>query len=504
MIRNRLLITGAALAVATLALAGSPAAAVPADDAAGTSATGITAVSTVSAAKPPPGLIQAMQRDLGLTAEQAALRLVNEERARQTEPKLRNKLKDVYGGSWVTDTGALVVATTDTAATADISAAGAQAKVVARSLADLTAVKDKLDRASAKAGEGVRVWYVDEQANDIVVLAADSAAGEAFAAEAGADRAAVRVVASTEKPETYYDVRGGDAYYINGTSRCSVGFSVTQGTTGGFVTAGHCGSVGSSTAGYNQVAQGTFQGSSFPGNDYAWVSVNANWTPVGVVNAYGAGLIAVGGSTEAPAGSSVCRSGSTTQWHCGTIQQRNTSVTYPQGTVSQVVRTNVCAQPGDSGGSYISGNQAQGMTSGGSGNCTIGGTTYFQPVNEALTAYGLTLVTSGGPGPQPTCTGYQNTYTGSLSSGASAYQPNGSSYTTTVTGTHRLCLDGPNGTDFDIYLQRLSGSTWVNVASGTSAAPDETVTYNGTAGTYRVRVHAYSGSGSYSLGLTRP
>jgi hypothetical protein len=38
-----------------------------------------------------------------------------------------------------------------------------------------------------------------------------------------------------------------------------------------------------------------------------------------------------------------------------------------------------------------SGAQAQGVTSGGSGNCQSGGTTYFQPVNEILSAYGLTL-----------------------------------------------------------------------------------------------------------------
>ena len=67
-------------------------------------------------------------------------------------------------------------------------------------------------------------------------------------------------------------------------------------------------------------------------------------------------------------------------------------MTYPQGTVTGLTRTNVCAEPGDSGGSFISGSQAQGVTSGGSGNCTSGGTTYFQPVNEILSAYGLTLV----------------------------------------------------------------------------------------------------------------
>ena len=61
-------------------------------------------------------------------------------------------------------------------------------------------------------------------------------------------------------------------------------------------------------------------------------------------------------------------------------------------------QTNACAEGGDSGGSFISGNQAQGVTSGGSGNCSTGGTTFFQPVNPILGAYGLTLKTTGGGG----------------------------------------------------------------------------------------------------------
>jgi streptogrisin C len=69
---------------------------------------------------------------------------------------------------------------------------------------------------------------------------------------------------------------------------------------------------------------------------------------------------------------------------------------YAQGSVSGLSRSNACAEPGDSGGSWISGNQAQGVTSGGSGNCSSGGTMWFQPVNEILGAYGLTLTTSGG------------------------------------------------------------------------------------------------------------
>jgi hypothetical protein len=96
------------------------------------------------------------------------------------------------------------------------------------------------------------------------------------------------------------------------------------------------------------------------------------------------------------------------------------------------------------------------------------------------------------------------TYTGTLSSGGNAYQPNGSYYQSTVSGTHSGTLTGPTGADFDLYLQKWNGSSWSTVASGTTPAPNESVSYNGTAGYYRWRIHAYSGSGSYSLCARRP
>jgi hypothetical protein len=90
----------------------------------------------------------------------------------------------------------------------------------------------------------------------------------------------------------------------------------------------------------------------------------------------------------------VCRSGSTTHWHCGTVLGQNETVNYAQGAVYQMTRTNVCAEPGDSGGSFITGDQAQGVTSGGWGNCGSGGETWFQPVNEILQTFGVSLVTA--------------------------------------------------------------------------------------------------------------
>ncbi len=51
----------------------------------------------------------------------------------------------------------------------------------------------------------------------------------------------------------------------------------------------------------------------------------------------------------------------------------------------------MCAEPGDSGGPMFSEGIALGITSGGSGDCTTGGTTFFQPVTEALSATGTQI-----------------------------------------------------------------------------------------------------------------
>ncbi|MBA0051667.1 S1 family peptidase [Streptomyces sp. AJS327] len=342
-----------------------------------------------------PGLLDAMQQDLGLTSAEAKTRLANESSAAKTAERLEKALGDRFAGARVSGQTAdrLTVSTTSAADARRISAAGATAQVVEHGLAELNGVKKQLDRAAEKnSPRGVPSWYVDTRENRVVVEASGTRAAQAFLDEAGLTTKDVTVRESDLKPRTFANIRGGDAYYMGG-GRCSVGFSVSGSGGTGFVTAGHCGTVGTSTTGYNQQAQGTFRGSTFPGRDYAWVETNSSWTPTPTVNGYGNGDVRVSGSTEAVEGASICRSGSTTGWHCGSVQLRNTSVTYPQGTVNGVTRTNVCAEPGDSGGSFISGSQAQGMTSGGSGNCSSGGTTFFQPVNPALQAYGLSLTT---------------------------------------------------------------------------------------------------------------
>lgn len=114
---------------------------------------------------------------------------------------------------------------------------------------------------------------------------------------------------------------------------------------------------------------------------------------------------------------------------------------------------------------------------------------------------------SGTPTPPPptstACGSYPSVFNGSLSgSGSTAYQPSGGSFTTTVSGVHKGCLDGPSTADFDLYLRRRSAfGSWSTVASGRTTSADETVTYSGSAATYRWRVTSYRGSGAYTFGM---
>ncbi|MFJ8478104.1 S1 family peptidase [Kitasatospora sp. NPDC094011] len=389
MLRFRSLAVAAALA--TVALTAAPAVSAPADD---PSIAAALAAPTRTAAVP-TALLHAMQRDLGLAPRAAADRIAREGRAAAVQSALTRALGDRWAGAWIDGPQSeLTVATTDPSAARTITAHGGRATVVQHPLTVLDRVKDALDRASGTAApDATPLWYVDVRSNTVVVQSADDARTAAFLDASGVDRSLVRVEPATAAPRPLADLHGGDAYYIDNAARCSIGFPVTQNGQPGFVSAGHCGQPGSNATTSDGASIGTFQGSTFPGNDWSWVAAGADWTAQPQVNDYQGGAVTVGGSTETPVGGAVCRSGSTTGWHCGTVEEQNATVNYQEGSVYGVTRTNVCAEPGDSGGSFISGNQAQGVTSGGSGDCTSGGETYFQPVNPILSTYGLTLAT---------------------------------------------------------------------------------------------------------------
>lgn len=286
-------------------------------------------------------------------------------------------------GSYVDSTGKLVVAVTDAASAATVRASGATPRFVTHSGAQLAAADAALAKTPAVVGTA---WGTDPASNQVVLTVYGQAKGAgltALLATAKAAGSAVRVErVATPLQKT---ITGGDAIYTGG-ARCSLGFNVRSGSTYYFLTAGHCTNIGATWTTSGGSVLGTRTGTSFPGNDYGIVRYAAGVSHPGMVGSQditSAGTPAVG--------SSVTRRGSTTGIHSGTVQQLNATVQYSEGSVYGLIRTTVCAEPGDSGGSLYRGTTAFGLTSGGSGNCSSGGTTYFQPVTEPLGVYGVSV-----------------------------------------------------------------------------------------------------------------
>lgn len=185
--------------------------------------------------------------------------------------------------------------------------------------------------------------------------------------------------------------RGGNGIIdVNGGAICSLGFNVTGGMA---LTAGHCTQI---VAAWNKENNGLFIGPSigvnFPGDDFGLIRNDGGMTQRGDVQAYDAGIQDITDAANPTIGQAVCKSGRTTLRTCGSVLRLNVTVSYPQGTVFGLIETNVCAQPGDSGGPLYAASTALGLTSGGTLSLPCGDPsfrTFFQPVVEALNAYGV-------------------------------------------------------------------------------------------------------------------
>jgi hypothetical protein len=360
----------------------------------GAAATAVMATGALAATAVPasgqdllnPDMVPAMQRDLGLTHDQVLSRLQSEDVANRVTEGLSGALGDAFGGAtYNAATGKAHVETTNAALVGKIREAGAEAEVVKFSARQLDSTVSVLNAGEKAAPAAITGWGVDSATNRVTlsVLPGQRGAADAFVAKSGVDKSSVTVVETPSTPTTYANVRGGDAYYIGGNARCSVGFS----TTTGFLSAGHCAALTGAGAltGSNGASLGSWGRYSFPTNDYSAVRTNSNWTPLAQMN----NGTAVRGSSNAATGTSVCKAGSTTGWTCGTIGAKNQTVRYSEGTVYGMTATNVRSAAGDSGGGFIAGNNAQGLLSG--GNTSV---TYFFPIGAALSGTGTTLKTS--------------------------------------------------------------------------------------------------------------
>ncbi|MFJ6087256.1 S1 family peptidase [Streptomyces sp. NPDC092369] len=280
----------------------------------------------------------------------------------------------------------LIAVTTGLLAAASFAVPSANASTVTPfSTAQLKSVSGSVLKADIPG----TAWAVDSKTNRVVVTVDSTVSKTEIAkikAQAGGNAGALTIKHTPGQFKKL--ITGGDAIY-GGAYRCSLGFNVHSGSTYYFLTAGHCGEVASTW--YSNSAKTTLLGTnvsySFPTNDFALVRYTGS-----VAHPSAVGSQTISSAATPSVGTTVYRRGSTTGTHSGRVTALNATVNYGGGdVVYQMIQTTVCAEGGDSGGPLYAGSVAYGLTSGGSGNCSSGGTTFFQPVTEALSYYGVSV-----------------------------------------------------------------------------------------------------------------
>ncbi|MFC7304662.1 putative Ig domain-containing protein [Streptomyces monticola] len=472
---------------------------------------------------PDPALLRAVQRDLGLSAAQARARLADEAAATETATELRGALGDRLAGLWFdADDGRLAAAVTDAAGARRARAAGATPHRVAHSASDLDATARAVTRLAGKGMPGVASWGVDVRRNRVEVSvdpAARTARTAAFLKDLRVFGDRVHIAERADPPRQQQgDVVGGDKWVPGSESPCSIGFSVTRSGGGkAFVTAGHC------TNDANQVAygkDGTRLGTSNKGGtgsynnregDFGIVEVDqAGWNLSGTVEGYESADVTVTGSADGTVGMSVCRSGQTSHYRCGTITKVDQTVDYGNVVIDGLSYTDACSAGGDSGGSYVtaSGGKAVGVHSGGgSATCGSSGDTFtiFQPVNEALGKFSATLTTGA---PQPgavtvTAVSDQHTAIGQRAELKNSAEGGTAPYTWSATGLPAgLSIDKSTGTV--VGSTSTAGTSKVTLTATDSAGKSGSTTFTWTVGDTGGGALSLQNPGSQTVYIGKP
>ncbi|OIK00352.1 serine protease [Streptomyces sp. MUSC 14] len=320
----------------------------------------------------------------------------------------------------------------------NLTAQAQKAGAIVREVQNSTkALKTAAGTLKSKATIPGTSWAVDPRTDKILVTADSSVTGAKWNKLQSAVQSLGSGMATLKKSAGSFKtfVSGGDAIFAQtqqGGVRCSLGFNVTASDgSPAFLTAGHCG-VAAKDWSDSQTGQpiATVDQAKFPGNDFSLVKYNDKTTQApSEVNAGNGQTVQITKAADATVGETVFRMGSTTGLHNGQVTGLDATVnfaseTVPGGTdtVNGLIQTNVCAEAGDSGGSlFTQDGSAVGLTSGGSGDCTSGGETFFQPVTAALQATGATLGAGGNAGNG----GGAGDQSGSAAPSASASDPAG-------------------------------------------------------------------------------
>jgi hypothetical protein len=262
----------------------------------------------------------------------------------------------------------------------------------------------------AAAGNAVRdahvtgtAWAVDQKAGRVRVTVDESvdASGIAKLEHAAGGLSGALIVEHTPGRLQLRGPLPGDLTYDVNFIPCTIGYNVRIGGVYYWLTAGHCYKLQLPVLYVRKWPPGDppppdplgqLVNTSFPGNDFGLARYYA--TPAdtqGVVDLHNGTVQDITGAANPAVGTNACASGGTSGVHCGQVTGLNYSVNLASGTVSGLIRANICSEAGDSGGPLYAGSTGLGLTSIGSGNCTTGGTTFYQPLVEALNAYGAQL-----------------------------------------------------------------------------------------------------------------
>ncbi|MEU3642198.1 fibronectin type III domain-containing protein [Lentzea sp. NPDC034063] len=443
----------------------------------------LNAVQSVAAAQPDPAAQQneAHQRFQGLSQD------------------LRGRL----AGHWFdASAGKLTVAVPTEDAARQARAEGANAVVVQRSAAELDRTLGEVRKLVGGGVPGVYSWGIDVRDNQVDVTVNTTKKTEATERFLEKVRAlgGVNIAETRSQPQQQAGtVQAGSPWWPGSETYCSVGFPATDANGGKhFLTAGHC-TNDANQAAYGQISQQNRLGTSNVGGsrsvnaregDMGVVAVTeSGWNLSPVVNTYGSPAITLTGSAEAMVGDRVCHSGNTSKWQCGEVKYVNKSVDYGGGLVIEgLTWTTACSLGGDSGGAWLLGDKAVGLHDGGPSKCVQNPTndadlSIFQPVNEALRKWNLTLVTGGGDTAAPSAPGNPRSTGTTASSVALAWDAstdnvavtgydvyNGGTLATTVTGTTATVTGLKADTDYTFTIKAKDAAGNASAASASVTA----------------------------------
>ena len=351
------------------------------------------------AARLPVELAEALQHDLALTPAEYVSRSELAQKLAEFATIARVQFPDAFGGVWLNEVGAAIVALADGPNKADARTAAEKAGFTVQDVAqsetslrtEISALNDWLDSQPAGVADLVRGIAIDVVGNGIA-LTADTTAG--LALPDFLKSTVVHTAAPITVPPILADLipatgsatgdaaLGGDGY--NAMSgyfgfKCSFGFNGTDasGRTVN-ISAGHCdpnrAGAGTEHAGEvfplvnNQPGPrvGYFAKSRFDQQDYSIINIDDNAKYRFDNNSIRVPFnrsVNIDGVADPVVGAPACKAGSTTGYSCGIVTSVDRIAHVEGQELVNLFTTDICVLQGDSGGPIVTGTRALGITS---------------------------------------------------------------------------------------------------------------------------------------------